>query len=241
MFRPETTRSANDRWRIVAVVTVLLVAGFLVGTALNRALEAPASEPAPAPFARPSAGARVEPPFAVPDFSLTSQNNQPISLSDLRGRPVLMFFGYTHCPDVCPTTLADYRRVKQQLGDQAANTAFVFVSIDGERDTPVVMAEYLARFDAGFIGMTGTNAQLAEVGAAYGLTYERVTAAAPSEGEAGHAHTENADLENYFVEHTSPSFLIDANGLLRMVYFYGTQPEAIAADIRQLLTQGQRS
>ncbi len=228
-----------DTRRVLLLVALLLALGFLLGSALSQTLEAPRAEPVPVERSRPAAGARVEPPFAAPDFTLTSQTGQPISLSDLRGRPVLMFFGYTHCPDVCPTTLADYRRVKQLLGAQAANAEFVFISVDGARDTPDVVAQYLDQFDAGFIGMTGSEAELAAVGAVYGLTYERVTSSGEPVGEAGHGHSEQSNSENYFVEHTSPSFLIDPNGRLRMVYFYNTQPEAIASDIRQLLAQGQ--
>lgn len=144
-----------------------------------------------------------------------------------------MFFGYTHCPDVCPTTLADYRRVKAVLGNSAADVAFIFISVDGERDTPDVLTRYLGNFDTEFIGMTGDEATLRQMGAEYGLMYQQETLNVRHEHKHGYDH--NLDEENYFVQHTSPSFLIDRDGYLRLVYFYGTQPQVIVEGIRQIL------
>lgn len=219
------------------LVMVLLVAGFLIGSLINRAAQPAAAPAAAVENTRPNAGASVSPPYRVQDFTLTSQTGEPISLSDLRGRAVLMFFGYTHCPDVCPTTLTDYRRVKQALGEEAKNAAFVFISVDGERDTPDVMSQYLGQFDASFIGMTGDAATLEQLGTQFGLVVEQQTGGHEHEheDEQEHVHTEDLDVNNYFVEHTSPSFLIDPDGYLRMVYFYNTRVEAIAEGIRELL------
>ena len=158
-------------------------------------------------------------------------------LSDLRGHAVLMFFGYTHCPDVCPTTLADYRLVKEALGVEADGVRFVFVSVDSARDTPAVLADYLGQFDPDFIGLTGDEATLRQMGAEYGLLFQRDTITVGHDHADGddHEHAEELDSDNYFVEHTSPSFLIDSEGYLRRVYFYGTDSERIVQGIRELL------
>lgn len=214
----------------------LFAAGFLGGNLLNAGFQSP-SQSVSADTSRPASGAVVDPPHRLQNFTLTASTGDPISLSDLRGRVVLLLFGYTHCPDICPTTLADYRRVKQTLGEAANEVEFVFISVDAARDTPEVLAEYLGQFDADFIGMTGTEATLRRIGAEYGLLFQQETISARHEHEAGHEHQHEAalDQENYFVQHTSPSFLVDRDGYLRMVYFYGTPPEVITEDIRQIL------
>jgi protein SCO1 len=221
------------RYAVMSVLVVTLLAGgFLIGSVLNTALLAP-PQTVSTDDSRPGAGAVVSPPHQVQDFTLTSHTGEPLNLHDLRGRAVLIFFGYTHCPDVCPTTLADYRRVKQALGDDADEVAFVFISVDGERDTPDVLTRYLHNFDTAFIGMTGDETALRRMGAEYGLMYQQEALNVGHEHEHGHDH--NLDDESYFVQHTSPSFLIDRDGYLRLVYFYGTQPDVIAEGIRQVL------
>lgn len=232
----------------LVVVALLVVILFVVSYRISGLLLNPAAPPADTSAAEHhemSGVAVVNPPHPLQDFTLTSKSGDPISLSNLRGRAVLLFFGYTHCPDVCPTTLADYKRVKQMLGDQADQVAFVFVSVDGKRDTPQQMAAFLDQFDPAFVGMTGDEVTLREIGAEYGLLFspEHVTVAdAPGEHDQHHEHMEQAaegeeplDAENYFVQHTSPSFVIDRSGVLRMVDFYGTEPHAIAESLRRVL------
>lgn len=227
--------SPSLRYIIMGVLLfALLVGGFLIGNTLSVLFQVP-PQTVSTDDSRPSAGAVVSPPHQVQDFTLTSHTGEPISLSDLRGRAVLMFFGYTHCPDVCPTTLADYTRVKRMLGSDADAVAFVFISVDGERDTPEVLTQYLGNFDTGFIGLTGDETTLRRMGAEYGLMYQQETISVGHEHEEGYEHGDDLDAENYFVQHTSPSFLIDRDGYLRLVYFYGTQPEVIADGIRQVL------
>jgi protein SCO1/2 len=150
-----------------------------------------------------------------------------LSLSELRGKPVLMFFGYTHCPEECPVTLLNYKRIKSELGD---DIQYVFISVDGERDTPQVMAEYLRKFDTGFIGMTGDPDALKQSGAQFGLMFENVVF-----GSDGTQRPATEQDENYFVSHISPSFLIDKDGYLNRLYFYGTEPEAIVSNLREFL------
>jgi protein SCO1 len=239
MLDRSLTPRSNTKYRNAALVVLLvavLATGYLIGNALDTLLRPPSSS-ASAETSRPSGGAIVNPPHEVQDFTLTSHTGEAMRLSDLRGEAVLMFFGYTRCPDVCPTTLADYRRVKEALGDDAEDVSFVFVSVDGARDTPEVLAHYLGQFDPDFIGMTGDETVLRQMGAEYGLLFQQETISVNHEHEEGyeHEHVEELDSENYFVEHTSPSFLIDGDGYLRLVYFYGTDTDVIAEGIRQVL------
>jgi protein SCO1/2 len=225
--------------RILSGILILAIfaAGYVIGTtAIDRLVSPAPSHQADTPTASGGAGL-VDPPYRVPDFTLTSQTGDPISLSDLRGKAVLFFFGYTHCPDECPTTLADFTRVKQELGDAADQVDFVFISIDGARDTPDVVAAYLRSFDASFIGMTGDAATLQQVGQTYGLVFAREQAAAQTDtGHETENHTEDLPgVDNYFLQHTSPSFLVDSSGYLRTVFFYRTDPNTIAARIRQII------
>jgi protein SCO1/2 len=210
-------------------VLLLFVVGYVVGQRVF------ASQSAPAPIPSAPGAGRVDPPYEVADFTLTSQTGDPLSLSSLRGRPVLMFFGYTHCPDVCPATLATYKRVKAALAERGDDVAFVLISVDGTRDTPAVMADYLQRVDSSFIGLTGPQTELERIGATYGLITNRVAPEAPDHSHDDEGHEEDVDSDHYFVEHTSPSFLIDAQGYLRMVYFYGASVDAMVAGLDSLL------
>lgn len=233
LLRPQESRELRYLF-LAGLVVVLFAVGYLIGNVANTAVtNSPASAPLDAP--RPSGAAVVDPPHRVQDFTLISDTGEPMALSELRGQTVMMFFGYTHCPDVCPTTLADYRRVKEALGDDADNVKFVFISVDGERDTPDVLAGYLAQYDSDFIGLVGDEQTLAQIGAEYGLYFDRETINVEHTHEDGEVHIHDYEDENYFVQHTSPSFLIDRDGYLRLVYFYGTEPEVIAEGIRQML------
>jgi len=170
-------------------------------------------------------GTSYDPPIQLDDFTLPANTGAMLSLNDLRGRYVLLFFGFTHCPDVCPLTLAEFKRVKALLGDAAQNVAFLFISVDSPRDTPQVIADYLARFDADFIGMAGDDETLQRIGSQYNLFYERPTNADPQAG--------------YAVNHTGRSYVIDPVGQLRISYSYGTGAEIIAAGIQELMQNAQ--
>lgn len=201
------------------LVMVLFAVGVFAGNSINT--QVISSEPDSADeTTQPGDAAIVEPPHAVQDFTLTNQRDEALSLSDLRGKAVLMFFGYINCPDVCPTTLADYTLVKKILGNVADDIAFVFISVDGKRDSPELMASFLSHFDSSFIGLSGEENTLRLLGKEYGLVFNQDL---------------NSNTEDYIVQHTSPSFLIDRDGYLRMVFFYGTDPEAIASGIREIL------
>jgi protein SCO1 len=164
----------------------------------------------------------VEPPQTLQDFTLTNQDGEPFSLSDMKGEMVLMLFGYTHCPDVCPLTMLNYKKIKESLGEQADQITFVFISVDGERDTPEVMKDYLGRFDPAFIGLTGDEETLLRMGGDYDLRF------AKSVDPSG-------STENYLVEHNSTTYLIDKDGKLVALYLYGTEADVIAEDIQARL------
>jgi len=165
-------------------------------------------------------GTRLEPPRAAADFALTNQDGQTVRLSDYRGQLLLLFFGYTHCPDVCPTTLAQFKQVRAQLGSQADRARFVFITVDPERDTPELLRTYLAGFDPTFIGLTGAAADLEAVWKSYGVYREK-----------------RVEGSTYFVDHTARIYAVDARGNLRMTWLLDTDTADLLQDVRHLLEE----
>lgn len=157
-------------------------------------------------------------PIAIQDFTMSGNQGDAMSLSDSNGKWRLLFFGYTHCPDFCPLTLAEFKLIKAQLGDLAEDIEFVFVSVDGERDTPEVITEYTARFDPEFIAFSGDDETLAQIQPDFGLYYARAENA--------------ASPENYMVDHTTRSYLIDRDGNLLSTFTYDTTPQEITGAIQ---------
>jgi protein SCO1/2 len=155
----------------------------------------------------------------APDFTLTDQGGRPFHLSDLRGHPLALFFGYTHCPDVCPTTLAALARAKRKLGAAGAGFDVVFVTVDPQRDTRAIVGRYVRLFDPSFIGLSGTQAQLAPVYAAYKVYHQTL----PAEGSAA----------GYLVAHSSTVDFISANGRIRGFGDWSDTPDEIAADVKR--------
>lgn len=199
-----------------------LVAAFLLA-GCQQAVPPAAPRAATSPEAEPSRqGVALD--RVLPPFTLTSHTGRPLALADLRGRVVLLAFGYTHCPDACPITLAQLVKVKDRLGERAASAAFVFVSVDGERDTPEVLGRYVGHFDPAFIGLTGDDAALRPLAPAFGLYYE----VRQTPGSAA----------GYTVDHTVATYLIDRAGRLRYVYPFGTSPAEIVRDALTVLDQG---
>jgi len=205
--------------RIASLIIALCAAGLI----MYRIYSTPAATTGSANSLEefPEHGTLIEPPKPLSDFTLTSQDGKPLSLSDLHGKYVLLFFGYTHCPDVCPTTLSDFLQVKRQIGAASSEVRFVFVSVDGERDTPPVLARFVKNFDPGFIGLQGDDATLGRIGAEYGLYYKKEKVAGTS--------------QPYSVTHSSSSYLLDRAGRMRMIYGFGVAPQVIATDIGTLL------
>jgi protein SCO1 len=155
------------------------------------------------------------PPRPAPSIVLTDGDGKPFDLASLRGGPVLVYFGYTHCPDVCPTTLADIREGLKLAGKAAT---VVFVTIDPARDDAAAMKQYTNYYGAGFIGLTGTAGQIAEVARAWGVTYTQL----PSDSANG-----------YSMAHSTDTYLVDADGQLRHHIFFGAGADLIA----KLLTE----
>jgi protein SCO1/2 len=162
----------------------------------------------------------AEPFPPATEIELTRADGAVFRLSDQRGRIVLMFFGYTFCPDVCPTTLAEMTLVMKELGDDSQNVQVVFISVDPKRDTPVKVQEYASRFNPTFIGLSGSQADLEPVWQSYAVFREEVQ----SDSAAG-----------YLVDHTARLYLIDRDGNLRLSYAYGTPVEDIVHDVKLLL------
>ncbi|MCC6790615.1 MAG: SCO family protein [Thermomicrobiales bacterium] len=167
------------------------------------------------------AGGEITPARAAAPIDLIDQNGQPFSLDSVKGDVVLVYFGYTTCPDLCPTTLSDFTAIKTGLGDEADKVKFVMVTIDPERDTTARLFEYLGFFDADFVGLRGEQAQLEPVMQAYGVVANRVE------------YPESAT--KYLMDHTSLIYLIDPDGRLRVTYAYGTDPALIEQDVRHFL------
>lgn len=169
------------------------------------------------------AGTVYENPAPAPSIVLSASDGSTFNLDDQRGKIVLVFFGYTSCPDVCPSTLADMKRVMEALGDQASQTQMVFVTVDPERDTVEKLNSYLSLFNPTFLGLTGTEEEMSPVWAAYGVYRE--------------IDTESQTAAGYLVNHSSRMYLINQDGDLVMTYSFGTPPEAVADDIIYLLKQ----
>lgn len=166
---------------------------------------------------------KIDPPTVLSDFSLPASIGGELRLSDLRGQPVLLYFGYTRCPDYCPITLAEFRRARDELGSDGERVHFVLISVDPANDTPDVLAAYLRGFGDGFIGLQGNDTTLRRISKEYGLTYRH--------GGGHHHHGSDG------VEHSTASYLIDQNGRLRFVYQYGTAASVYVNDIRALLNE----
>lgn len=159
-----------------------------------------------------------EPPAEAPGFSLQASTGDELELANYRGKLVLLGFGFTSCPEVCPTTLAVLAQARKRLGAQADQVQVIYVTVDPERDDPNRMRGYLAGFDPTFVGATGTPQQLKAVRAKYGVTAERKNIG-----------------NSYSVAHSSSVYMIDSKGLLRAMMPYGRSPDDYVHDIRLLL------
>lgn len=157
------------------------------------------------------------------DFQLPDQDGRMRSLKDFRGKLVVLFFGYTQCPDVCPTTMAELAQAKQLLGPDGDKVQGLFVSIDPERDTPEVLKAYMANFDPTFLALRGTPEQLAATAKEFKIYYKKVDGKTPG---------------TYTMDHTAASYVYDTQGRLRLYTRYGTGPQALASDLQLLLKQG---
>ena len=155
-------------------------------------------------------------------FALTDADGKPRALDDFRGTVTLIFFGFTQCPDVCPTTLAELAEVKRSLGPAGEQVQGVMVSVDPERDTPALLKSYVAQFDSKFVALRGTPEQ---------------TLAAAKEFKVFFAKSPGKDGTGYSIDHTAGSFIFDKTGRVRLFVRYGSGAKALAEDIRILLNE----
>ena len=168
-------------------------------------------------------GVVMEPPLPAANFVLSEvKTKQPFHFEPGQGTVTLLYFGYTYCADVCPTTLSVWKKVKQGLDSQADRVRFIFITVDPERDTPAVLGQYISVFDSEFIGLTGSPEQLANVIESYGVWVEKENV---------------ADTElGYVMNHTASTLLINPQGEMRVSYPFGAPAEAMIEDIQHLLT-----
>jgi protein SCO1/2 len=155
------------------------------------------------------------------DFALTDHTGKPRTMADFKGKVVVMFFGYTQCPDVCPTTMAEMSEVMKQLGPQADQLQVLFVTVDPERDTQQLLAEYVPAFDKRFLGLYGTAEQTAAVGKEFKVVYNKV---------------QGSSKENYSIDHTAASYVFDKQGKLRLLLRPGQGTGPAVHDIKLLLS-----
>ncbi|GAB4553824.1 MAG: SCO family protein [Rhizobacter sp.] len=156
-------------------------------------------------------------------LSLPDQNGQLRTLADFKGKLTVVFFGYTQCPDVCPTTMAELAQVKKALGKDGERVQGVFITVDPERDTPELLKAYMAGFDPSFIALRGTPEQTAATAKDFKVFYAKV----PGKSEG-----------SYTMDHTAGSYIFDASGKLRLFTRYGSGAEALTADLKTLLAAG---
>ncbi|HTP61853.1 MAG TPA: SCO family protein [Burkholderiales bacterium] len=154
------------------------------------------------------------------DFSLQDPDGRTRTLADFRGKYVLLFFGYTHCPDVCPTELTRDAELKKKLGADGDRVQVIFVTVDPERDTAELMRSYTAAFDPKFLGLRGDEAATKRAASEFKVFYEKVPSGA-----------------SYTVNHTAMTYVFDAKGRLRLGLQYTQSADQIAADLRALMKQ----
>ncbi|MCX7247434.1 MAG: SCO family protein [Burkholderiales bacterium] len=156
------------------------------------------------------------------DFALTDHNGQPRTLKDFAGKIVVMFFGYTQCPDVCPTSMLELVEIKKLLGQQGERVQGLFVSVDPERDTPEVLKAYMENFDPSFLALYTTPEKLKILTKDYKVYYKKVDGPTPT---------------SYSMDHSAGSYVYDTHGKLRLYTRYGSGAALLAGDIKLLLQQ----
>ena len=153
-------------------------------------------------------------------LNLTDHTGKPRSLADFKGKAIAIFFGYTHCPDVCPTTMADMKQTMKLLGARADELQVLFVTLDPERDTQEVLAQYVPSFDKRFIGLFGTKEEIEKATTDFKIFASKV---------------ENSGKSGYTIDHSAGLYIYDKAGKIRLYVAYGEKPAVIAADIEKLL------
>ncbi|MEO6914091.1 MAG: SCO family protein, partial [Candidatus Baltobacteraceae bacterium] len=156
-----------------------------------------------------------------PQVALIDQDGRPFRIQDQRGKAVVLFFGYAHCPDICPTTLAKLKQADRLLGSEARNVVVAFITIDPERDTSAELKRYVHLFDPHFYGLTGSRTALDTFYAAYHVWHQKL----PNHGSAA----------GYLMSHSSSIYMLDRNGELRVIHDWNDAPAELAHDMKALL------
>ena len=154
------------------------------------------------------------------DFALTDHTGKPRTLADYKGKVVVVFFGYTQCPDVCPTTMVEMANVLKEMGPLASKVQVLFVTIDPERDTQELLSKYVPAFDPSFVGLYGDAAATEKVAKEFRVFYQKVPGKTPG---------------SYSMDHTAGSYVFDPDGHIRLFIRHGQGPEPIAHDLKLLL------
>lgn len=207
-----TFRYRSSLARILALVAGMLLAGC-----------SPSSTPtAPAPPQNTFQGVDITGAEYAKVLSLTDADGARRTLDEFKGKVVVVFFGFTQCPDVCPTTLAELAEARRLLGADGDRVQGIFVSVDPERDTPGILKSYVESFGTGFIGLRGTPDEIKAVAREFKVFYMKV----PGKTET-----------SYTMDHTAGSYVFDTQGRVRLFVRYGAGPKAVADDIRKLFAE----
>ncbi|MCX6018213.1 MAG: SCO family protein [Chloroflexi bacterium] len=193
------TSTRKPRTLVVTTALVVAIAAFFV----LRAQRAPSFH-----------GMALDAGDPIAGLTFAGENG-PVSIESLRGKPTVVYFGYTQCPDVCPTTLSDVAKALRSIGADADAVQVVMITVDPQRDTPAHLARYVRIFDPHFVGLSGSEEQIADAAARFGVHYAR-----------------QGDGASYSMEHTASLLLLDAAGRLRVILPYGMPAEQIADDLK---------
>ena len=199
-----------QRYKWLFIGAAALIGGFLVGLGIVRFADRSYSYH----------GTVIQSPHRATDFTLVGLDDRPVNLSDFTGKAVMLYFGYTFCPDVCPASMVELAKAMELLGKDAEKVQVIMISVDPERDTTEKLNEYVTHFDPSFIGITGRENEVEAVATMYGIFYEK------HEGTAA---------TGYLIDHTASVVTIDPYGYLRLIYPFNTPAEDIAEDLKHLV------
>lgn len=174
----------------------------------------------PAKESTPFVGTDITGADFAKTLSLTDHNGKLRTMADFKDKVVVLFFGFTHCPDVCPTTMSDLKQAMKLLGDKSNEVQVLFITVDPERDTQEVLAKFVPSFDARFIGLRGNAQETADTLANFKIFYAKV---------------DGKSANDYSIDHSAGMYVFDKSGKVRLYMGYGQKPAEIASDVKQLL------